>query len=148
MDKIRTQYALELNSLSEKGTFVIKPNFMQGVVGIRRDGGEPKYLLRVFIAKHHSPKVYIISPKIQKKNGESPPHIYELDSKWNSKEQHYDSLRLCLYYPSNEEFVYGDPLMPTVISWAIKWTVFYELWLLTGEWFGGGIHPGAKEKEE
>ena len=148
VDKIRKQYAFELNSLSEKGTFMIKPTYMQGIVGIRKKDNKPKYLLKIFIENHCAPKVYIISPKIRKKNGESPPHIYELHSKWNSKEQHYDTLRLCLYYPVNKEFVYGDMLMPTIISWAIKWTEFYELWLLTGEWFGGGIHHDAKGKEE
>lgn len=148
MDKIRTRYAFELSALSEKGTFIIKPKYMQGVIGIRRDNGEPKYFLRIFIASNSPPKVYIISPKISKKNGESPPHIYELDSTWNSNDQCYDALRLCLYYPGNKEFVYGDSLMSTVISWAIKWTEFYELWLLTGEWFGGGIHPNSKSGEE
>ena len=28
----------------------------------------------------------------------------------------------------------------TIIPWTIEWLYFYELWLATGEWLGGGEH--------
>lgn len=37
----------------------------------------------------------------------------------------------------------------TYIPWAIEWLYYYEIWLVTGEWCGGGIHPTtAKPKSE
>jgi hypothetical protein len=32
------------------------------------------------------------------------------------------------------------PLAMTVIPWISEWLYFYELWLVTGEWLGGGTH--------
>jgi hypothetical protein len=29
----------------------------------------------------------------------------------------------------------------TIIPWTIEWLFFYETWLATGEWHGGGKHP-------
>ncbi len=46
----------------------------------------------------------------------------------------------CLYYPG--EF---DPdrefIADVVVPWASEWLLHYELWLITGEWLGGGVHP-------
>ena len=39
-------------------------------------------------------------------------------------------------------------LTESYIPWAIEWTEFYELWLLTGTWYGGGVHPGGDKKNE
>jgi hypothetical protein len=27
------------------------------------------------------------------------------------------------------------------VPWLLLWLSFYELWLITGEWHGGGVHP-------
>jgi hypothetical protein len=32
----------------------------------------------------------------------------------------------------------------TVVPWTSEWLVFYELWLITGEWLGGGTHPAPR----
>jgi hypothetical protein len=29
----------------------------------------------------------------------------------------------------------------TIVPWAALWLVFYEYWLATGLWLGGGEHP-------
>jgi hypothetical protein len=30
----------------------------------------------------------------------------------------------------------------TIVPWAVLWLYFFEEWLRSGEWLGGGEHPG------
>ena len=30
----------------------------------------------------------------------------------------------------------------TILPWTSLWLYFYELWHATGQWLGGGEHPG------
>jgi hypothetical protein len=32
------------------------------------------------------------------------------------------------------------PIALTIIPWLLEWLVYYEAWLVTGEWLGGGVH--------
>ncbi|KGH44954.1 hypothetical protein IN07_20325 [Modestobacter caceresii] len=46
---------------------------------------------------------------------------------------------LCFFY---DEFVSGRHLIAdTVVPCISEWLFHYELWLSTGEWHGGGLHP-------
>ncbi len=36
-------------------------------------------------------------------------------------------------------------LADTILPWASLWLFYYEVWLATGEWVGGGEHPGERE---
>ncbi len=76
-----------------------------------------------------APKVYLISPKLIQKNGELVPHLYDQETQ-----------RLCLFMPKYEEWKPFMYISETIIPWASEWLVFYELWLSTGEWLGGGEH--------
>ena len=31
--------------------------------------------------------------------------------------------------------------MTDLVGWAAEWLFFYEVWLATGMWLGGGLHP-------
>lgn len=86
-----------------------------------------------FVLKYNlvdSPKTKIISPTLQKNDkGENPPHLYPGEN-------------LCLYHPQYREFSRTDFLCDTIIPWTSLWLYYYEVWHLTGEWLGGGEHPG------
>jgi hypothetical protein len=61
-------------------------------------------------------------------------------------------LTLCLFSPSLGEWDVNDLLAETTIFWANEWLYFYEGWLITKKWRGGGRHPslttdGAKQLE-
>lgn len=32
----------------------------------------------------------------------------------------------------------------TIVPWASEWLFYFELWLVTKEWMGGGEHPSAR----
>jgi hypothetical protein len=44
---------------------------------------------------------------------------------------------LCLYL--GEEWSRVNPLTD-LVGWATEWLFFYEVWLATGMWLGGGLH--------
>jgi hypothetical protein len=35
----------------------------------------------------------------------------------------------------------------TIVPWAILWLFYYEEWLVSDDWKGGGEHPHAPEVE-
>ncbi|MGX7329910.1 hypothetical protein [Enterococcus bulliens] len=62
------------------------------------------------------------------------PHIYKKDIK-NKK------VNLCLYNPRKFEWKRENWISSTIIPWIIEWLFFFELWLATDKWYGGGDHP-------
>jgi hypothetical protein len=76
-----------------------------------------------------TPKIWIVSPELKENRiGEKPPHIYKEGN-------------LCLYQPKYHEFKDSHFLFETIIPWTSLWLYFYETWLITDEWLGGGEHP-------
>ena len=70
------------------------------------------------------PKVWILSPALV----ENPPHIYK-------------DMSLCLYFPPEQRWRYGaSSLYSHTIPWVHEWILFYEIWLITGNW----EHPEVK----
>lgn len=120
-------------------TFKCKCNKIIAELPIRYENESYKYKLKILIDNYGYYKCYIISPKISYKNG-MPPHIYFSDSKLDEKNKIFKELRICLHLPSSNEYSVSSSIVETIVSWAIKWTEFYELWLLTGVWYGGGKH--------
>lgn len=75
------------------------------------------------------PKTYITNPKPLKfaEGATKLPHCYD------TKKQ-----RLCLFYPKYKEWNDSMQIATTIVHWAIMWIVYYESWVITGEWKGGG----------
>jgi hypothetical protein len=67
------------------------------------------------------------------------PHKFDID-------EEKKMVRLCLY--RYQEFNSYKYLSKTIIPWTVEWLYFYELWLATGEWCGGGEHPREGEKKD
>lgn len=87
-----------------------------------------------------SPKVWVYGDELKKLDAEDFPHKFDInvDAKM---------VRICLYRYS--EFNVYKLLADTIIPWTVEWLYFYELWLATGEWLGGGEHPDfGKEKTD
>lgn len=104
------------------------------------------YTLRLHYKYKEGAKVYVIDPKpLTLAEGKTVlPHVY------STPEQ-----RLCLYYPTGNEWDTGMYYVKTLIPWACEWLIHYECWVATGTWHGGGIHheteaekQANKEKEE
>jgi len=75
-----------------------------------------------------SPEVEVLEPLLQKRGSDNPPHLYP-------------GKKLCLYLPRIGEWNKTMMLSQTIIPWTSEWLLNYEVWLATGEWSGGGLHP-------
>jgi len=75
------------------------------------------------------PVVRVVTPELADRSDAEVPHVYPDGS-------------LCLYYPKAREFTRDQLLVETIVPWTSEWLMHYELWQATGEWLGGGIHPG------
>lgn len=75
------------------------------------------------------PRVRVLTPRLEKRTDQPRiPHMYDQD-------------RICVFHPGYRDWTPGDALANTVIPWISEWLYFYELWLATGHWLGGGEHP-------
>ncbi|WP_286433610.1 hypothetical protein [Myroides odoratimimus] len=84
-----------------------------------------------------SPNVFVLEPSSLKlaEGKKTLPHVYD-----NKKQ------RLCLYYPDGKEWNSSKSIAQTIMIWAIEWLYHYEIWLITGEWHGGGVEHGNSKK--
>lgn len=86
------------------------------------------YKIKVEYELGNSPKVFVLDPELESRNGSRIPHRYRDGS-------------LCLYLPSSNEWIPSKPIAQTIVPWACLWLYYYEVWHATGKWKGGGIHP-------
>lgn len=88
------------------------------------------YHARIEYGLASRPHVWIDQPKLaRRKLDERIPHTFKDD-------------RPCLYF---DEFKSTMALAKTIVPWLHCWLLFYECWLVTGVWQGGGIHPGTQD---
>lgn len=81
-------------------------------------------------------KVILKGDNLRRIEAKDFPHNYGIDAERREVE-------LCL----NRwwEFNSRKLLAETVVPWAIEWLYYYEGWLVTGKWLGGGEHPGKSK---
>ncbi len=102
-----------------------------------------EYRVRIAYTQGGYPNVFVDVPALTRRPeaAEKPiPHTYE--SSTPGKE------RPCLFHHHSAEWSSGMLIAETVIPWLMSWLFDYEVWLLTGHWFGGGVHPVPKLVED
>lgn len=89
------------------------------------------FKLKYYISQR--PHIKITSPELKRNfKNERIPHVYKENE-------------LCLYYPKYKEFDSKCRISDYIIPWISLWLYYYEIWHITGEWLGGGIHPPIKD---
>jgi hypothetical protein len=89
----------------------------------------PEYQVRIQYQQGFPPKVHVLWPEICP----DAPHIYQSDKS------------LCLYYSKDGSWSSARLIARTVIPWTAEWLRFYEIWCITGKWFGPEApHSGTK----
>lgn len=78
------------------------------------------------------PQVWVVGNELECLDSCDFPHYYEIKEK-------DEMVRICLY--RYDEFSPYKVLSKTIVPWIVEWLYFYEIWLATGEWCGGGQHP-------
>lgn len=90
-----------------------------------------QYLIRIVFRQGEVPNVYVIDPDLKAlANSRRLPHVYE-----------QQPARLCLYLPRGREWNGSMRISETTIPWTVLWLYYFEDWLATDEWKGGGKHP-------
>lgn len=97
-----------------------------------------RYAMRLHYAVGDAPDMFVDEPDlVQLAGGRHLPHVYS-----------QQPTRLCLYLPGTPEWNASMLLDRTVVPWSVLWLWYFEGWLSTDEWRGGGLHPGDPEDSE
>ena len=78
------------------------------------------------------PRIQVLKPELRLSPGHAKlPHVFRGNY-------------LCLHLPGQwrEDMLISRFIMP----WISLWLIFYEVWVVTGEWFGEGYEPSAGAK--
>jgi hypothetical protein len=82
-----------------------------------------------------APRTHVLSPSlVELAGGRRIPHLYSQKDQW-----------LCLYLPGTGAWNSSKFISKTIIPWALLWFFYFEEWLLSGEWKGGGVHPPSED---
>jgi hypothetical protein len=103
---------------------------------------KPLFEFECGAVQHEFLSIRIVSPAIgldPRGTGERPPHIYLDDDG--------QGFSLCLFDHRHEDWASADSIAATIIPWAAEWLFWFEAWLATGVWSGGGAHPERKTPE-
>ena len=96
-----------------------------------------EYSMRVTFQRGETPDVFVLSPDLEKLAGDRPlPHVYR------------DPLRLCLTLPGTREWTGAMRIDQTFVPWATTWLYYFEEWLVSDNWKGGGEHPDENNIEQ
>jgi len=89
-----------------------------------------EYTIRIEYQRGDVPKVFVKDPDITVLAGDREiPHVYK------------NPLRLCLYLPGSGEWDRSMRIDWTFVCWASVWLYYFEEWLASDDWKGGGVHP-------
>jgi hypothetical protein len=84
-----------------------------------------KYLVKIVYEAGRRPAAYVGGLRTRE-HGERIPHTYACN-------------RPCLFYPAGREWRSDMRIATTIVPWLSLWLYYYEVWLATGSWVGGGI---------
>jgi hypothetical protein len=94
------------------------------ILPIRPSPASRHYTVRLTYRHGAAPHVTVEDPPLDLHPGATAlPHVYAGDE-------------LCLYYPG--QWDHAMLLAHTIVPWTSEWLMYYELWLVTGRWSGGG----------
>ena len=89
------------------------------------------YRVSLVLEPGDTPEVKIVDPDLRVlSGGRDLPHIY------------HNPDRLCLYLPGTGQWDASKRLDLTIVPWTHLWLIYFEEWLVSDEWKGGGRHPG------
>lgn len=96
------------------------------------------YNIRIDFKQGGVPRIFVEAPDLHVlAGGRRIPHLYQQTPP-----------RLCLYLPRTFEWQSWMRLDQTIVPWTALWLFYFEEWLVSDDWKGGGTHPGDIDNEE
>lgn len=84
------------------------------------------YRVKIIYRYGFAPRAILLSPKLEKREGAYPHHIFGFDEDGNAK--------LCVFNQDTDQWNYKTSIAKTFIPWVSTWLNTYEYWLITGAW--------------
>lgn len=79
------------------------------------------------------PEMIVLEPDLKLlASGRPIPHVYPYNNK---------GTKLCLWLPGSGEWNSNMRFEETYLPWTAEWLDYFEEWLETDTWAGGGAHP-------
>ena len=92
------------------------------------------YSIRLNFRARQPPQATVEDPALRDlAGGRRLPHVYEQEPP-----------RLCLYLPGNGEWQPWMRIDHTIVPWTALWLFYFEEWLVSDKWKGGGVHPSKR----
>ncbi len=121
----------QLHLATQSGAGRVRAGELVWRTPIRPTPASREYGVRIAYRLNDVPRVFIETPDlVALADGRRLPHVYG-----------EDPVRLCLYLPRAFEWSDWMRIDQTIVPWAALWLHYFEEWLLSDEWKGGGEHP-------
>jgi hypothetical protein len=93
------------------------------------------YTARIDYWQGGTPRVFVEDPDLTAlAEGRRLPHVHQ-----------QKPTQLCLYLPGAGEWTARMRIDQTLVPWTFLWLFYFEEWLDSDDWKGGGVHPGDAE---
>lgn len=126
------QFHLLERSALVSGVGILLPGEMRWHFDVQPTSFSRSYGLELRYRQGGRPRVFVRNPDlVLLADGRRLPHVYG-----------ENPVELCLYLPRAREWAPWMPLDRSVVPWSAPWLYYFEDWLASGDWNGGGMHPG------
>lgn len=109
------------------------------VMNVTPSENSATYKVKISYRMGYRPRVVLLSPDLEKRDGKYPHHIYGFDKTGHAI--------LCVYCPHKSEWNSNMPIATSFIPWVSTWLNTYEYWLITGEWHYDEVVNHTETKE-
>lgn len=118
------QQAVALRTLLPHARIRVRANVLAAIAELQPNPLSRRYTVRINYRSGGVPEVHVVTPTLHlHPEAQALPHIYPGN-------------RLCLHLPG--EWRPTMFISHTTIPWTSEWLMYYEVWLVTGRWNGGG----------
>lgn len=130
---LRKYYEL-CNMKNSEGKLNRKKKYFKVIAKIKPTKSSSEYWVEFYYKCNGYPIVWVYGLLSNEVTPKDIPHNYYVDNVKNKVE-------LCLYRQKYKEYDKNDLFSENVIPWTNEWLHFFEIYLITGYWYGNGEHP-------
>lgn len=123
--------AFDLRNLLPNARSRIRRRTLTSVFELQPTQDTRRYTIKLYYRLGCRPEVHVLHPTLQvRDDADHIPHSFGAN-------------QLCLHLDG--EWRPTMSLADTIVPWTSEWLLYYELWLVTGTWQGGGHgEPAAR----
>jgi hypothetical protein len=131
-------WCLRTSSLTAAGSGRVSCGRLRWDFTVRPSVVSRTYGVRLEYSVDAGPAVYVREPDlVSLAEQRRLPHVYS-----------QQPVELCLYLPRSGQWHRGLSLAATLVPWTYLWLDYFEEWLVSNEWAGGGEHPAPAASRE